>query len=350
MVQVGEIYQDYKIVEKTTYKNHQQCFIVECMVCGHRKEIANRNILKQDMSHSNLNCKIDYYRHMIGTNIGDYKVLEVVEQEEGYPLAKLECQVCGNVKIIEANKLNIRQYNHDGVSCGDKFWNWFVGKQFGDLLVLSIDHTEKWKAITEYYYNVECVKCHTKGIRSSTALRKRTFYHGRECYKMLDGPYKKEILSRFSDIKQRCSNPNYDKYSLYGGRGIKCEYQYAIDFYIDFIEEFSEYAKTHQLADCTFDRIDVDGNYSKDNLRVTNRRVQNTNRRGKVYFIAEKDGERVICDNTMVFGEIYHINGRSLGNVVRGDSKTAGGWRIIAKSENLDDLKDISVTTNLIIS
>jgi len=61
----------------------------------------------------------------------------------------------------------------------------------------------------------------------------------------------------FENIKSRCNNPNMTKYEYYGGRGIKVEWGKFEEFYTDM---FSTYKKGLQL-----DRLDNDGNYSKEN-------------------------------------------------------------------------------------
>lgn len=58
----------------------------------------------------------------------------------------------------------------------------------------------------------------------------------------------------------------------------------------------------------------------------------------------------MLSDSAMAFGRKYNINGRAIGNLVRGVSKSSYGWKLLKKSHNLDDIKDISVTTKLIIT
>lgn len=126
-------------------------------------------------------------------------------------------------------------------------------------------------------------------------------------------------------MKQRCENPNNNNYKHYGQRGITCEYKYAIDLYMDFAEELQQKIKQNGLKNATFDRIDVNKGYYKDNLRITTQKVQCTNTTKQRIFIIEKDNERIIGNNAMEVGRQLNINGRSLGNMVRGSSKSAGG-------------------------
>lgn len=73
-------------------------------------------------------------------------------------------------------------------------------------------------------------------------------------------------------MKQRCSNPNYNRYNDYGGRGITfepdwCEFE-------TFLADMGERPEGTSL-----DRIDNNGNYTKDNCRWATPKQQVRNRR-----------------------------------------------------------------------
>ncbi len=206
-----------------------------------------------------------------------------------------------------------------------------------------------------YKYKVKCSKCGIETISTLQSLisKSDSYAHGIRCFKSIpNSKYKKVILERFQNMNQRCNNPNNTNYSHYGARGIKLEYQYPIDLYLDFIDELKAHSEKYGLRNSTFDRIDVNGNYCKTNLRITTQSVQSTNTTKKILFILEKDGDKVLCDNSMAFGKAYNTNGRAIGNVVRGTVKTAGGWRLYAKfapNINIDKIVETeSVTTKLI--
>ena len=60
-------------------------------------------------------------------------------------------------------------------------------------------------------------------------------------------------------IKERCNSPSCKEYKWYGARGIKCEFKS--------FEEFRDFALSHGYTDkLTVERIDVNGNYSKENI------------------------------------------------------------------------------------
>lgn len=66
------------------------------------------------------------------------------------------------------------------------------------------------------------------------------------------------------------------------------------------------------------------------------------------------DARRILGDNAMEVARIIGINGRSLGNLIRGSSKSAGGWTLVGVyQDNIDVqhlINDKDVTTNLITS
>lgn len=61
-------------------------------------------------------------------------------------------------------------------------------------------------------------------------------------------------------MRQRCNNPNSDKFQWYGGRGIKICKRW--DSYADFLADMGE-----RPAGMTLDRINNDGNYEPGNCR-----------------------------------------------------------------------------------
>lgn len=82
----------------------------------------------------------------------------------------------------------------------------------------------------------------------------------------------------FRGLKNRCENPNVEKFPLYGARGIKCFWKSFEEFRDDMYEPYLEHIRKHGRRNTTIDRIDNDGHYCKENCRWTTHVLQQRNR------------------------------------------------------------------------
>ena len=74
----------------------------------------------------------------------------------------------------------------------------------------------------------------------------------------------------FSNAKNRCTNPNFDFWKDYGGRGI--------EFRLASFEEFFAHIGSRPTPEHSLDRIDNDGHYEVGNIRWATREEQLANR------------------------------------------------------------------------
>ena len=94
-------------------------------------------------------------------------------------------------------------------------------------------------------------------------------------YEGLTGLPQKEIKilrSVWSSMKDRCLNPSNKDWNSYGGRGIQVSENWMK--LSNFIQDMGI-----RPEGLTLDRIDVDGNYCKNNCRWASRVLQGLNRR-----------------------------------------------------------------------
>lgn len=96
-------------------------------------------------------------------------------------------------------------------------------------------------------------------------------------YSIIHGNYNHPLYNTFKLMKNRCNNPDADKYDYYGGRGIKvCDRWLGDDGFKNFLKDMGERPKGY-----TLDRINNDGNYELTNCRWATITEQNKNRRKK---------------------------------------------------------------------
>ena len=196
---------------------------------------------------------------------------------------------CGNTKIIRRNCL----VSNTTLSCGclkqeasNKRHNSLIGQVFDRLTVIELSEQKNNKRSRKWLCKCTCgnntivgtTELNNKKVRSCGCLRselhkelaiKRNYIHG-ECTR--DNTTKEWFI--WSSIIQRCTNPNNKHYDSYGGRGIIICDRWK-DSYTNFLEDMGRVP----FKEASIDRIDVNGNYNKENCRWTDAKTQANNKR-----------------------------------------------------------------------
>ncbi len=97
-----------------------------------------------------------------------------------------------------------------------------------------------------------------------------------QCKSFLCMDNKSEYRS-WQHMKERCYNKNFKRYADWGGRGIKvCESW--LESFENFLNDMGK-KPSQEKYKYSIDRIDNDGDYTKENCRWATAKQQNTNKR-----------------------------------------------------------------------
>ena len=113
------------------------------------------------------------------------------------------------------------------------------------------------------------------------------------------------IYKIWAKMLERCNNPKTPAYKNYGGRGITYQDSWKDfnNFYEDMYESYKAHCKECGEKETTLDRINVNGNYTKENCRWATRKEQANNTRTNI----------IIDGVTMAqYAEIHNINYNTL--------------------------------------
>ncbi len=224
---------------------------------------------------------------MIGQTFSRWTVIKDAHKVEGKPglFVGVLCS-CGTVRVVQKFQLTSGKTKSCGCLRIDNISGVIrdvlpVGSRFGRLVVTNVGFVLNEKAM----YPVVCDCGNTKVVRKHNLVNGATKSCG--CLSAELSSERKPSITHglswtpeyqvWNAAIQRCSRENNVAYSNYGGRGIKvCDrwVESGESGFLNFLEDMGE-----RPEGLTLDRIDVNGNYCKENCRWVDSTIQNHNRR-----------------------------------------------------------------------
>ena len=241
------------------------------------------------------------FQDLTGQKFGRLTVLERAESKGKRTYWRCKCD-CGNECTVVGT--NLRSGHTKSCGCLVSEVKDLSGLKFGRLTVLNYDHKD---ASNKSYWLCECEcgnECTVQGYLLTSGKTKSCGCLTREC-NTTHGMCHSKIHETWTNIKQRCFNPNNKAYKNYGERGITMYTAWIDDF-----QAFYEYVSTlehYGEEGYTLDRENNDGNYEPGNLRWATKKEQQRNRRsnifveynGKKMTLAEASEKSKVCHETL---------------------------------------------------
>lgn len=183
---------------------------------------------------------------------------------------------------------------------------------------------------------VQCIKCgRTQELSCINAFTKRINIHGNICSKIIikqhrgkDGELK-QFYSIWSNMRNRTTNQNYEKWHRYGGRGINSdEFKYFVDFYDSMYNSYKKHIEEFGEKNTTIERINSNGNYCTDNCTWATWNEQAKNKDYILDFIAiNPNGKIIKGHNLKEFCENNNLNYTVIiGGLHQGNKSWRNGW------------------------
>lgn len=152
-----------------------------------------------------------------------------------------------------------------------------------------------------------CTKCTKTGEQNIKHGMAHTRFHG-----------------IWQGLKNRCRNKNVKAYKDYGGRGIKFDERWDEfnGFYNDMFRSYNEHIELYGIKNTTLDRIDVNGDYTKNNCRWATFKEQGNNRRDTIFI--DYYGKNVTLSE---LSSITNINRWTLATRYKNGDRGEDLWR-----------------------
>ena len=98
----------------------------------------------------------------------------------------------------------------------------------------------------------------------------------------------------FGGLRSRCNYSRGKDYYRYGGRGIKCLWNSYLEFREDMFHSYTQHIETFGETNTVIDRINPNGNYSKENCRWVTQSESANNRRNNRIITAFNESKTIM--------------------------------------------------------
>lgn len=193
-----------------------------------------------------------------------------------------------------------------------------TGQIFGNLVVVKrVEDHVTCGGQKKKMYLCKCSCGNMKVIQSASLRNGRTKSCGcinlakLKAGRTTHGMRKTRLYGEWAGMKTRCFNPNSQRFSDYGGRGITVCEEWKNDFksFYDYVSQLPHFGEEGY----SLDRINNDGNYEPGNVKWSTAKEQNFNQRrtakvefnGEIHTLAEWSDIKGIPLRTLKY-RYYH--------------------------------------------
>lgn len=182
--------------------------------------------------------------------------------------------------------------------------NNITGEKFGKLTAIKFSHRIKGN----YYWLFKCDCGKEKIIRKGSGIKSCGCMHYNLKNALIHGMIKTGFYRKWAHLKGRCLTKKDKNYKNYGRRGIKVSDKWLdfLGFKEDMYSSYLEHIEKFGEKETTIDRINVNGNYEKENCRWATWKEQKNNKQNTRYFFINKK-KYTLPELSSKFKIEYHI-------------------------------------------